>query len=139
MWQHVENNATVYRNKRIHYDYRIEDSFLAGILLERKDIQRIRSHQGFDLSSALVRVENGEAWVHSDLYDEPRKIKLLLNRKEINRLEKHTRDGMRVLVEHAYFDFRGWLKLRLLVGKAMKKHDKREAIKEKDLRKDNND
>jgi SsrA-binding protein len=83
----------------------------------------------------MVRVEHREVWIHPTVGTEPRRIKLLLSRREITSLERAIQEGYRILPDLAFIDPRGWLKIRLVTAKPKKKYDKREALKEKDRRK----
>jgi SsrA-binding protein len=129
------------RNKRAFFDYEMVDSLEAGIVLAGSEVRSLRIN-GCDLTDAWVDIDREEAWVkgmsipeltHAAVgHERKRKRKLLLHRAEIERLRSASeRDGMTLVVTKCYFkDNRAKIEVALARGK--KKHDKRQAIRERD-------
>lgn len=130
-------------NKKAHYDYEIEDTYEAGIVLKGTEIKSIREGKA-NLKDSYVIIKNGEAFLlnmhiskyeKADIYnhEETRTRKLLLNKKEIYRLrDSIEREGYTIVPIKLYFKGN---RAKILVGVARgkKNYDKREAIKQKDI------
>jgi SsrA-binding protein len=132
----------VSRNKRAFFNYEISDTFEAGIVLIGSEMRSLRSH-GCDLTDAWVDIQNNEAWVkginiptlkHAAFgHEEKRVRKLLLHRDQIERLRGATeREGMTVVVTKCYIK-NNRAKVEIALARGKKKHDKRQAIREKDM------
>lgn len=137
----IASNRTARRN------YAIEDIFEAGVVLQGSEVKSMREAQ-VQLTDAYARIRGGEAWlegVHVSPYafavglgshepDRPRK--LLLHRDEIRRLKARV-DQERVALVPLRLYFRdGKVKVELGVGKGRTKGDKRQAIAERDTRRE---
>ncbi len=111
------------------------------------EIKSIRMGKS-SLSDSYCVFRENELWVTNmriSVYDqgsynnhEPyRDRKLLLNRKELNKLEKQTREkGLTIIALRVFINEKGYAKLEIALAKGMKKYDKREAIKKKDMKRD---
>ena len=111
------------------------------------EIKSIRMGKA-SLSDSYCVFRENELWVTNmriSVYDqgsynnhEPyRDRKLLLNRKELNKLEKQTREkGLTIIALRVFINEKGYAKLEIALAKGMKKYDKREAIKKKDMKRD---
>ncbi|WP_202079124.1 SsrA-binding protein SmpB [Caldalkalibacillus salinus] len=137
---------TVAQNKKARHDFHIEETFEAGIVLTGTEIKSIRAGRS-NLKDSFARVKNGEVWLHNmhispyeqgNRYNhEPERArKLLLNRKEINQLIGKTREQGFSLVPLKLYLKNGYAKLQLALAKGKKLHDKREALKRKDAKRD---
>lgn len=129
-------------NRRATHDYEILETFEAGIVLQGTEIKSIRDH-GATLQEAYVKVFNGEIWligcniaryrfgnIHN--HEEKRDRKLLMHRREINRLKIATQEKGLTLIPLALYLKKGKIKLRLGIAKGKKTVDKRADIKERD-------
>ena len=136
----------VSKNRRASFDYELGDSYEAGIVLIGSEVRSLRESAA-DLSDAWVEIDSrGEAWVkgmripplkHAAFgHEERRPRKLLLHREQIDRIRGLTqRDGMTLIVTKSYFkDNRA--KIEFATGKGRKKHDKRQALRERDAEKE---
>jgi SsrA-binding protein len=136
----------VSKNRRAFFDYEIGDSYEAGLVLIGSEVRALRENSA-DLSDAWVDIDGrGEAWVkgmriptlkHAAFgHEERRPRKLLLHREQIDRIRGLIqRDGMTLIVTKCYFkDNRA--KLEVAAGKGRKKHDKRQALRERDAAKE---
>ena len=142
----VDNDATLAVNRRAFHDYFIEDRYEAGIALTGTEIKSLRSGKA-NLREGYARVRNGEVWllnVHISPYEqgnrynhEPtRDRKLLLHRREIDELMgKVQRAGLTLVPLRLYLKH-GRAKLELGLARGKKQYDKREAIAERDARRD---
>ena len=137
---------TVAVNKQAKRLYFIDDTFEAGLALQGSEVKSLRQGRS-TLKEGYIRIEKGEAFlvaVHIPPYvqanmnnHEPtRPRKLLLHRREIQRLiGAVSRDGY-TLVPMAIYFLRGRAKLEFGLGKGKKLHDKREDQKANDAKRD---
>jgi SsrA-binding protein len=129
-------------NRRAFHDYEILETFEAGIVLQGTEIKSIRNH-GASLQEAYIKVLNQELWligchiapyrfgnIHN--HEEKRDRKLLMHKREINRLKVATQEKGLTLVPLAMYLKNGRLKLRLAIAKGKKNIDKRADIKAKE-------
>lgn len=135
------------RNKRARFEFHLEDIFEAGIVLTGTEIKSIRNGKASILESYGI-FENGEVWLrnmHINAYEngsfynhKPRADrKLLLQRKEITRIEKFLKIKGNTLVPLKMFlSDKGWVKLQIACGTGKKLHDKRHDLKQKDDRRE---
>ena len=134
-------------NRRAFYEYAFVDKVEAGIVLTGTEVKSMRTN-GCSLGDGFVRLRGGEAWlvnVHIPPYDrgtffsqhEPnRDRKLLLHSREIQRLIGTLQEkGLTLIPLRAYFK-RGNVKVELGLGRGKKTHDKRQAIKEREARRE---
>ncbi|OPX27857.1 MAG: SsrA-binding protein [Campylobacteraceae bacterium 4484_166] len=135
-------------NKKATYEYEILERFEAGISLEGSEIKAIRKGQ-INLKESYIKIINNEAWLLNSHIthistthktyrpDENRDRKLLLKRKEIDKLNKKVaKDGLSIVVLKLYFNQRNLLKATIALARGKKLHDKREAIKQKTQKRD---
>lgn len=131
-------------NRKAKFDYFIENELEAGIVLKGTEIKSIRKGSA-DLKDTYVRIKNDEAYV-INLYiakyeegnifnhEERRERKLLLHKKEIIKLkELCNKDGYTLIPIRLYMK-KNLAKISIGVCKGKKNYDKRESIKEKDLK-----
>ena len=133
----------VAENRKALHDYHILETFEAGLVLQGTEVKSIREGR-VNLRDSFARVEGGEIWVyniHISPYShrgyadhEPtRRRKLLLNRQEIRKLiGKTVERGMTLVPLRLYFK-NGKAKLAISLAKGKQAHDKREAIKKKEV------
>ena len=131
------------KNRRASFDYEIGDTFTAGIVLTGTEIKSLRQGKA-GLTDTFCYVDNGEVWVKNmyiaeyfyGTYNNPatrRDRKLLLNRKEIAKLEKSGKEtGFTIVPLRLFINDRGLAKLVIGIGRGKKAYDKRQAIKERE-------
>jgi len=131
------------RNKKARFEYHIEDVYTAGIQLSGTEIKSIRNGKASILESYCI-YSLGEIWIrnmHITEYEngsfynhKPRADrKLLLNRKEINQLEKFLKTkGNTIIPLKLFLSDKGWVKVEIACAIGKKMHDKRQDLKEKD-------
>ena len=130
------------KNSVAYHNYSIDDTIEAGIVLTGTEIKSIRSGK-VNLKDTYVNIKNGEAFVygmhispyeHGNIFnkDPLRTRKLLLNRREINKLLGYiSQKGLSLVPTKLYF--RGnFVKLEIGIGKGKKLYDKREDMAKKD-------
>ncbi len=133
---------TVARNKKAYHDYFVLESFEAGIELFGTEVKSVRQGK-VNLKDAWCSIEKGEIYVngmHISPYefgnifnrDPMRKRRLLMHKREINRLYGTLKQqGLTLIPLSAYFN-RGRLKIQVGLCKGKKNYDKRESIARKD-------
>ncbi len=133
----------VIENRKARYDFHILDSVTCGMVLTGTEVKAIRSGKA-QLRDSFVRIVKGELWLyncnispyqfgnrfnHTPL----RRRKLLLNRKEILKLDGKVKEKNLALIPLKIFFLKNWAKLELALAKGKKVYDKRESIKKKEL------
>lgn len=131
------------KNRRATFDFEIGDTFTAGIVLTGTEIKSIRLGKA-SLTDSFCYVDNGEVWVKNMYIAEyfygtynnhaaRRDRKLLLNRKEIAKLEKNGKEsGFSIIPLRLFINDRGLAKLVIGIGRGKKEYDKRQSIKERE-------
>jgi SsrA-binding protein len=138
----TKGSSIVTVNRKAYHDYRIQESFEAGIVLKGSEIKSIREGK-VNLSDAYARPENSEIWLynsHIASYDaasynthEPKRPrKLLLHRKEIDILASRVVQKGLTLVPLKLYIKHGNAKVELGVARGKKAYDKRETIARRD-------
>lgn len=133
------------KNRRASFDYEIGDTFTAGLVLTGTEIKSIRLGKA-SLSDTFCYINNGEVWVKNmyiaeyfygtyNNHQTRRDRKLLLNKKEIARLEKASQAaGFTIVPLRLFVSGRGYAKLVIGIGRGKKDYDKRQSIKEREDR-----
>jgi SsrA-binding protein len=140
------NNKTLATNRRAHHDYFIDETLEAGLALTGSEIKSIRAGQ-INLKESYITVKNGQAWLvgsHVAPYDpssrenhEPiRERRLLLHRREIAKLEDKVQQKGFTLVPTKVYLKRNIAKLELGIARGKKLYDKRDAIAERDSKRE---
>jgi SsrA-binding protein len=135
------------RNKRARFEYHLEEEFTAGMVLSGTEIKSIRNGKASILEAYCI-FYNNEVWIrnmHVTEYEngsfynhKPRADrKILLNRKEINRIEKFLKiKGNTIIPLKLFLSAKGWVKIEIACAVGKKLHDKRHDLKEKDDRRE---
>ena len=130
------------KNRRARYDYHIDDTYEAGLVLTGTEVKSLRQGRA-SLVDGFAHIHDGEVWlenVHIPEYTQGtwtnhaarRSRKLLLHRGEISRLIGKTQEPGRTLVPLSLYFSDGRAKVELALGKGRQKADKRQAIAERD-------
>ncbi len=131
------------KNKRATYDYAISDTFTAGLVLTGTEIKTLRQGKA-SLADTFCYVDNGEVWVKNmyiaeyfygtyNNHSTRRDRKLLLNRKEIAKIEKSGKEaGYTIVPLRLFINDRGLAKLVIGIARGKKEYDKRQSIKERE-------
>lgn len=132
------------QNKKAGFDFFIEETIEAGIVLQGTEIKSARNGK-VQLKESFVRIRNGEAWIsnmHISPYDQgnqfnhdpTRSRKLLLHKKQITDLQEHSKVQGSAIIPLKMYLKDGFAKILLGVGKGKKNYDKREDLKKKDAK-----
>lgn len=131
-------------NKRARYEYELtSEKVEAGVALRGIEARSLREGRG-DLSQAHVRIMNGEAFLINanipatgiEKYEPTRIRKLLLHRKELTALEGKMKGKKLQLVPIALYNKRRLVKLELALGKPKRQFEKKESLKQADIKRD---
>jgi SsrA-binding protein len=136
----------VCRNKKAAHDYFIDEVFEAGMVLKGPEAKSLREGRA-SLVDSYARVRKGEVFLynmritpypyshHIDL--EPIRVrKLLLSKKEIKRLIGKTEQKGYTLIPTKVYFLGSWAKVEIALAKGKRKYDKRQALKEKDMKRE---
>ncbi len=133
-------------NRKVKRDYDLEDRFEAGLVLMGTEIKSIRAGR-VNLSDGYVQPRGDELWLinaHIAPYDPAgryshdahRPRKLLLNRRELDRLIARVRERGYTIVPVKLYLRDGWAKVEIALARGKRKYDKRQAIAERDAQRD---
>ena len=135
------------KNRKASFEYQFIDKYVAGIMLLGTEIKSIRNNQA-NISDAHCVFMEEELFVknlHIAEYShggksnhEPKRArKLLLNRQELNKMISKVKEkGISIIPIRLFINDKGKAKLEIALAKGKKVYDKRESIKEKDLKRD---
>src|SRR5919106_5152671 len=136
-----QGRKLVASNRRARHDYHLEDTYEAGLVLVGTEVKSLRAGRA-SLVDGFVDIENGEAWLHGVHIPEytqgtwtnhaaRRKRKLLLNRAEIDKIERRVNErGLTIVPLSLYFKD-GRAKIEIALAKGKKSYDKRHALAER--------
>jgi SsrA-binding protein len=135
------------QNKKAFHDYEILDKFEAGMVLVGSEVKSIRAGR-LSLKDSFVEILNGEAFLlrcHISAYmqanifnHEPeRKRKLLLNRREIHRLDQKVRTrGFSIVPLQVYLTDKGLFKIEIALVRGKREYEKKQKLKERDIQRE---
>lgn len=143
----ADKNNIVVKNKRATFEYEVLERFTAGIVLAGTEIKAIRMGKASFVDSYCLFLGN-ELWVkglHIAEYEwgtynnhDPRQDrKLLLNRKELDRLKRRSQEkGLTIVALRLFVNDRGLAKLDIALARGKQLHDKRETLKRNDAKRE---
>ena len=135
------------RNKRAKFDFEWLDTYTAGLQLVGTEVKSIRMGKA-SIAEAYCYMTGGELfikgmnvteWSHGNIFnhDPIRERKLLLSKRELDKIDKALKDqGITVVPTKLFISEKGWIKLNIAVAKGKKNYDKRQSLKEKDAKRD---
>jgi SsrA-binding protein len=140
------NDRDVTVNRKARHDFLIEETLEAGLVLAGSEVKALREGKA-NLKDSYGRLENGEVFLHnahispygpaSQFGHEPtRARKLLLHREEIRRLTGKIKERGLTLVPLRLYFKNGRAKVELALARGKKRHDKRDAIREREVRRE---
>ena len=130
-------------NRKAHHEYSILQTFVCGIVLQGSEVKSLRAGKG-NISDAYCCVSKGEIWMknshiskfESDRFtnhEEKRERKLLLNKREIRKIEQEFQiQGITLIPLKIFSNEHNLLKLEIGICKGKKLYDKRNDIKDRD-------
>jgi SsrA-binding protein len=135
------------RNRSIFHEYFIDAKYDAGLVLVGTEVKSIRGGK-VSFNDSYCLLHEGEVWLkslhiaeysHGNLnnHDPVRDRKLLLNKKEINKIQGKLKEkGYTLVPLRIYFNDKNFVKIEIGLAKGKKLHDKRETIKQKDVQRE---
>lgn len=141
-----DENKVLARNRKARHEYAIDEALEAGLALVGSEVKSIRDGR-IVLTDAYATVENGEAWLHQlDIgvyafaharnHDPRRKRKLLLHKREIERLAMKVRDKGYTLIPLSLYEKQGRVKVELALVHGKQEWDRREDVKKREAQRD---
>lgn len=143
----MENKVNI-KNKRARFEYEIIDTYSAGIVLTGTEIKSIRDSKASIAESFCEFNDKGELFVinmtieeylYGTYYNHKPKAerKLLLNKRELKKLQKEvSTKGMTIVPLRLYINDNGLAKIEIALAKGKKLYDKRDTIKDRDVKRD---
>ncbi len=142
----MSGRKVVASNRQARFNYEILDTFEAGMVLLGSEVKSLRAGQA-QLKDSYADIRNGEVWLESAHispykfaegggHEPERPRKLLLHRREIDRLFGRIREEGLTLVPTQIYFTDGKAKIELGLGKGKKRHDKRQSIVERQQRRE---
>ena len=140
------NNINI-KNRKASFEYHFLDTYTAGIMLQGTEIKAISEGKA-NLQESYCAFKENELWIlnlHISPYDmgthynhEPkRERKLLLSKKELKKLDAKSKEkGLTIIPFRLFINQRGLAKVEIALAKGKKLYDKREDIKQKDLKRE---
>lgn len=134
-------------NKKARFQYEVLDTFEAGLVLRGTEVKVLRQGK-ISLDEAYARVERGELWLiganipeyshgNQQNHEPKRRRKCLVHARELKKLHgKSQIEGLTLVPLRVYFGSRGFAKVTIGVCKGRKLHDKRQHLKEKELKRE---
>jgi SsrA-binding protein len=134
-------------NKKAYFEYSVLESFYPGIILVGNEVKSIR-RSDVTIADSFIYIKNGELFIKNmkvakykqshmlDKHDENREKKLLLNRKEINKIEKLIQTVGTTIIPLEVFVSNNLIKVKIGVCKGKKLWNKKEDIKNRDIDRD---
>jgi len=133
-----QGHKLVAQNKKARHDYHIDDTYEAGLVLVGTEVKSLRQGRA-SLVDGFAEIDDGEAWLHNVHIPEysqgtwtnhsaRRRRKLLLNRSEIDKIERKTTEKGYTLVPLSLYFKDGRAKVEIAVARGKKEYDKRHSI-----------
>lgn len=139
-----KNNTPTIQNRKARHDFKVEETYEAGLVLKGTEVKSLRQGKA-SFTDSFAFLQNGEVWLR-ELYIKPyehgsyynhdplRPRKLLLSKREIRELDKATQQQGYTIVPLKLYFKRGNAKVLIGIAKGKKQFDKRDSIKEKDMK-----
>jgi len=143
----LNSNNIIIKNKKASFDYELIETFIAGVVLTGTEIKSIRLGKASLVDTYCAFVQN-ELWLKNmniseyfygsyNNHSTRRDRKLLLNRKELNKIERLSENtGLTVIPTKLFINEKGLVKIIIAVAKGKKAFDKRQSLREQDDRRD---
>lgn len=134
-------------NKKAGMSYETLDTFEAGLSLIGSEVKSLRQGHA-SINESFIIVEDGELFLVKSYippyqlknagpgYDPYRKRKLLLSKKELREISRRKNEAGLTLIPLSLYDKSGFLKLQIALARGLKKHDKRNVLKERDAKRE---
>lgn len=143
----AKTNIINIKNKKASFEYEFVDKYVAGIVLRGSEIKSIKmgkvslteGYCYFSNEELFVKNINIAEYTQANQFNHmpTRERKLLLNKQELSKLGKKLKDvGLTIIPLRMFINDRGLAKLEIALAKGKKIHDKRDSIKDKDIKRD---
>ncbi len=135
------------KNKKASHNFEFIEKYIAGVELDGTEVKSIRMGKA-SIVDSYCYFHNNELWVKGMHIAEyywgninnhvpKRERKLLLKRKELNKLLKATQEkGYSIVATRMFINDRGWVKIEIALAKGKKTHDKRDDLRTKDMKRE---
>ncbi len=142
-----KNSALELTNRKAHYEYFFEDTYIAGMVLSGTEIKSLRAGKA-SFNDSYCIFHKGELFVKSlhiseyafgtySNHEPLQERKLLLNKRELRKLENKTKEkGYSIIPLKLFLAESGYFKMKIGIGKGKKHYDKRETIKGRETERD---
>ncbi len=142
-----KKNKVEILNRKARHEYHFIDTYEAGLVLQGTEIKSIRSNNA-NLRDAYCFFKKGELYIKNMFiaeynfgnifnHETRRTRKLLMRRQELRKLEKKIKErGFTLIPYRLYLTERGFAKVEIALAQGKKSHDKRQSIKDKDMKRD---
>lgn len=129
--------SSVTVNRRASYDYTLGEELVVGMSLSGLEVRQIRDHH-VQLKGSFVTIRNNELWLNNLTLgaETARNIKLLATKRQISSFSRAKQDGY-TIVPLRLLGGERHIKLVIATARGKKKYDKREAIKDRDIKRGN--
>lgn len=142
----IKNNVNI-ENKKILFQYKLIDEYIAGIQLLGSEVKSIRNNK-FSISESFCQIKNNEIYIlnmyiseygsYIKNHDVRRERKLLLNKNELLKLSRKMKNSNLTIVPKSLFiSKKGYVKIKIFLAQGRKLYDKRELIRKRDIDRDN--
>ncbi len=136
----------VAQNRKARHDYNIHDTYEAGLVLSGTEVKSLREGRA-NLTDAFATVDDGEVWLRSAHIPEyshgtwtnhtaRRTRKLLLNRKEITRIERDLSDAGSTLIPLSIYFSDGYAKVEIAIATGKREYDKRQTLATREFKRE---
>lgn len=141
-----KNSTPTIKNRKARHEYHVEETYEAGLVLRGTEVKSLRNGKA-SLSEAFAYLKDGEVWLR-DMYIKPykhssfenhdprRERKLLLNKREIADMDKAVNKKGYTLAPLKLYFKKGYAKVLIGIAKGKQQHDKRQDIKERDMKRE---
>lgn len=136
-----KGRTNVAQNRKARHDYHLHDTFEAGLVLMGTEVKSLRAGRA-SLTEAFATVDDGEVWLRNahipeyshgkDNHLPRRNRKLLLHRREIEKLERETDQSGRTIVPLAIYFSDGYAKVEIAIATGKRDWDKRQTLMERE-------
>jgi len=129
-------------NKQARFNYQFLEEYSAGIVLTGDEVKSIKSNK-ISIQESYCYFINNELWIKNiyttnDKNIQNRKKKILLKKKEINKLLKNKKKGLTIIPTKIFTNLKGIIKINIALTKNKRKYNKREDLKKKEITKEIN-
>jgi SsrA-binding protein len=142
----MEETKTLGTNRKARFNYEVVETLECGIELRGTEVKSVKNGK-FSFTDSYARIKDGELWLQAlhispyafgnlNNHEPERERRLLVHRDEIKRLRRRVDERGFTLVPLKFYLKRGFVKVQIGVCRGKKLHDKREAIKRKDQKRE---